>query len=113
MFMRCLLQYFVFDITGLPDREHARKIVVDDLEETILPADVLIDPANMEVEAPHDDRFQIARRMETFVNRVRDVRTAIAPSIHTLNRSAAVLRLPKSSAHEPIPHQENALSSRG
>lgn len=45
----------------------------DDLEELVLPADILLDPANGNVEAPHDPRFQIAKEMRAFVLRVGDV----------------------------------------
>lgn len=112
--MRCLLQYFVFDNTGLPDGEPAKDLLMDDLEELVLPGDILIDRANMEVEAPHDDRFQIARRMESFVNKARDVRVILTFSPHALTSlSAAVLRLPTGPAHEPFTHKEDALPSGG
>ena len=49
------------------------KFIFDDLEEMVLPADILLDPANTNVEPPHDPRFQIAREMRDFVLRVGDV----------------------------------------
>lgn len=51
------------------------KLIFDDLEELVLPADILLDPANGNVEAPHDPRFQIAKEMQGFVLRVGDVST--------------------------------------
>lgn len=49
------------------------KLVFDDLEELVLPADILVDPANGNVEAPHDPRFQMAKEMRGFVLRIGDV----------------------------------------
>ncbi|KAL8691283.1 MAG: hypothetical protein Q9218_003462 [Villophora microphyllina] len=48
------------------------KSVFDDLEELTLPANVLLDPTNDQVEAPHDARFQIAKAMREFALRVGD-----------------------------------------
>lgn len=48
-------------------------LIHDDLEQLILPADILLDPANGVVEAPHDPRFQMAKEMRGFVLRVGDV----------------------------------------
>lgn len=53
-----------------------KQFLFDDLEELVLPADVLIDPANSEIETPQDPRFQIAKRMDTFVTKAADVSTA-------------------------------------
>lgn len=49
------------------------KLIFDDLDELVLPADILIDPANENVEAPHDPRFLIANEMRGFALRVGDV----------------------------------------
>lgn len=49
------------------------KLLHDDLEELVLPADILLDPANSDIEAPHDPRFQIAKEMRGFMLRVGDV----------------------------------------
>lgn len=49
------------------------KAVHDDLEELVLPADILLDSANGDVEAPHDPRFQMAKEMRAFMLRVGDV----------------------------------------
>lgn len=49
------------------------KAVRDDLEELVLPADILLDSANGDVEAPHDPRFQMAKEMHAFMLRVGDV----------------------------------------
>ena len=50
-----------------------KQLLFDDLEEVVLPADLLVDPANGEVEAPQDPRFQILKRMDNFVTRAADV----------------------------------------
>lgn len=50
------------------------RLIFDDLAEIVLPAHFLIDPANSDVEAPQDLRFQIWKEMQSFVLRVGDVR---------------------------------------
>ena len=50
-----------------------KQLLFDDLEELVLPADVLMDPANGDVEAPQDPRFQIMKRMENFTMKAADV----------------------------------------
>lgn len=47
-----------------------KQLVLDELEETVLPGDVLVDPANGDIEAPQDPRFQIAKIMDGFVAKV-------------------------------------------
>ena len=47
-----------------------KQLLFDDLEEVVLPADILLDPINSDVEAPHDPRFQIARKMEAFLTKL-------------------------------------------
>lgn len=54
-----------------------KRLVFDDLEEMVLPADLLVDPANENVEAPQDPRFQIWKKMDSFVIRAADVGTLI------------------------------------
>jgi hypothetical protein len=44
-------------------------ILFDDLKELCNPAEELLDPRNGEVEAPQSSAFQIARRMDWFVER--------------------------------------------
>lgn len=51
-----------------------QQLLFDDLAELVLPADVLIDPANNDIEVPQDPRFQIAGRMDTFLSRAGQVR---------------------------------------
>ncbi len=53
-----------------------KQLLFDDLEEIVLPADLLVDPSNGEIEAPQDPRFQVSRRIESFINRAADVSLA-------------------------------------
>ncbi len=53
-----------------------KEFLFDDLEELVLPADILIDLANRDIEAPQDPRFQISKRMDAFVERAADVSLA-------------------------------------
>ena len=55
------------------DRRSIKRFLFDSLEEMVLPGSVLIDAANDEVEAPHDPRFQIVKKMDDFVTRTADV----------------------------------------
>lgn len=59
------------------------KLIYDDLAEIVLPADILLDPANGNVEAPHDPRFQMAKEMSGFVLRIGDVGPLLQPSTST------------------------------
>ena len=53
-----------------------KQFLFDDLEELVLPADILIDPANGDIEAPQDARFQISKMMDAFVTKAADVSLA-------------------------------------
>lgn len=46
-----------------------KQLLLDDLDEVVLPAGLLLDPTNDDVEAPQDPRFQIVRKMEGFLSR--------------------------------------------
>jgi N-alpha-acetyltransferase 35, NatC auxiliary subunit len=46
-----------------------KRLLFDDLGETCLPADILLDSRNSEIEVPSDARFQINKRMDIFVTR--------------------------------------------
>ncbi|MCJ1285332.1 hypothetical protein MMC26_004672 [Xylographa opegraphella] len=46
------------------------KFIFDDLAELVLPAEILVDMANYDVEAPQSRKFQIAKIMNVFVDRV-------------------------------------------
>lgn len=49
-----------------------KQLLYDDLEELVLPADPLLETTNGDVEAPQDPRFQMAKKMDTFVIRAAD-----------------------------------------
>ena len=64
----------LFGKTRIPQKEATERLIFEDLAELVLPAHLLLDPANAAIETPHDERFQIARRMENFIHTVRTVR---------------------------------------
>ncbi|KAI4290696.1 MAG: hypothetical protein L6R35_000003 [Caloplaca aegaea] len=72
IYVRCLLQSMIFHDMKVLGSVTITQTIHDDLEELVLPADTLLDPANGNVEAPHDPRFQIAKEMRAFVLRVGD-----------------------------------------
>ncbi|KAL8944918.1 MAG: hypothetical protein Q9216_000079 [Gyalolechia sp. 2 TL-2023] len=72
VYVRCLLQSLIFHDMKVLGNITITKLIFDDLEELVLPADILLDPANGNVEAPHAPRFQMAKEMRGFVLRVGD-----------------------------------------
>lgn len=73
VYIRCLLQSLIEDEIRNEGATSIKRFVFNDLGQIVLPANMLIDPANDLVEAPHDPRFQIARKMEAFVLRAAEV----------------------------------------
>lgn len=73
VYIRCLLQSLIFHDMKVLGTITITRLIFEDLEEMVLPADILLDPANGNVEAPHDPRFQIAKEMREFVLRIGDV----------------------------------------
>lgn len=73
IYIRCLLQSLLFHDMRVLGKITITTLIYDDLAELVLPADVLLDPANGNVEAPHDPRFQLAKKMSGFVLRIGDV----------------------------------------
>lgn len=55
------------------DRISVKGFLLDNLEEVTLPASILVDLANENVEAPQDPRFQINIKMDTLLARCADV----------------------------------------
>lgn len=76
MYIRCVLQSLIFGEMRVLGTVSVKQYLFDDFEELVLPADVLIDPANGDVEAPQDPRFQISKRMDAFVTKAADVSLA-------------------------------------
>ena len=72
-YVRCLLQSLVFSETRILGTISLKQFLLDDFEELVLPADVLVDPANDDIEAPQDPRFQISKRMDAFVMKAANV----------------------------------------
>ncbi|KAL8773941.1 MAG: hypothetical protein Q9209_001371 [Squamulea sp. 1 TL-2023] len=72
VYIRCLLQSLIFHDMKIIGKITITKLIHDDLAELVLPADVLLDSANSNVEAPHDPRFRMAKEMSGFVLRVGD-----------------------------------------
>lgn len=54
-------------------RMSIKQLLFDDLAETVLPGDLLVDMQNGDVEVPGDPRFQIAKSMDVFITRVSEV----------------------------------------
>ncbi len=69
VFIRTLLQSLLFGDMIILGRLSIRQVVDDDLAIVVLPCSQLLDPANDDVEAPHDARFAIAFQMENFRQR--------------------------------------------
>lgn len=57
-----------------------KQLLFDDLEEIVLPADVLVDATNGDVEAPQDPRFRIDKQMDMFISKSADVSFAVRKS---------------------------------
>ncbi|KAL8670100.1 MAG: hypothetical protein Q9168_005345 [Polycauliona sp. 1 TL-2023] len=72
VYIRCLLQSLIFHDMKVLGKVTITTLIYDDLAELVLPADVLLSPANGNVEAPHDPRFQMAKEMSGFVLRIGD-----------------------------------------
>ena len=54
-----------------------KELILDNLREIVLPADVLLDPSNSDVEAPQDPRFHVAKRMDNFMVTAADVSVSL------------------------------------
>lgn len=86
VYIRCLLQSLIEDEVRNEGVTSIKRFVFNDLGQIVLPANMLIDPANDLVEAPHDPRFQIARKMEAFVLRAAEFYLEIFRAL-CMNRS--------------------------
>lgn len=67
VYIRCLLQSLILGDMRVLGTISLKQYLFDDFEELVLPADILVDPANADIEAPQDPRFQISKRMDAFV----------------------------------------------
>ncbi|KAK4130310.1 Mak10-domain-containing protein, partial [Trichocladium antarcticum] len=66
VYIRTLLQNFLFQDMVILGRLSIRQLLDDDLSIVALPSSILLDPANDAVEAPHHPRHAIAHQMELF-----------------------------------------------
>lgn len=73
VYIRSLLQSLIFSEMRVLGTMSLKTLLFDDLEEIVLPADLLVDPGNDNVEAPQDPRFQILKKMDAFITRAADV----------------------------------------
>lgn len=69
VYIRTMLQSFLFKDMVILGRLSIRHVMDDDLSMVVLPCSQLLDPTNDAVEAPHDGRFAVAHQMETFRQR--------------------------------------------
>ncbi|KAI9823326.1 MAG: hypothetical protein M1832_002550 [Thelocarpon impressellum] len=69
VYVRALLQSLLFSEMKVLGRMSVKQLLFDDLAETVMPADQILDPENWDVEAPQDPRFVIAKKMDLFVMR--------------------------------------------
>ncbi|TAQ85153.1 acyltransferase [Chlorociboria aeruginascens] len=69
VYVRTLLQYYLFGDMIVLGHMSIRQLLDDDFESVVLPASILLDRNNDEVEVTHDPRFNIASRMEIFRSR--------------------------------------------
>lgn len=76
VYIRALLQSLLFGEMKILGTMSIKQLLFDDLAEIVLPADILIDPQNGEVEVSQDPRFQITKRMDIFVARAGQVSCA-------------------------------------
>lgn len=83
MYIRGLVQSLILHDTVVLNQRSIKQFLFDSLEEMVLPASMLIDTANDDVEAPQDPRFQIVGRMDTFISRTADVSYSAALVVRT------------------------------
>ncbi|KAI9647523.1 N-alpha-acetyltransferase, non-catalitic subunit [Ciborinia camelliae] len=69
VYIRTLLQYYMFADMIILGKMSIREVLDDDLASLTLPANQLLDRNNDEIEVPHDPRFHMAQRMELFRSR--------------------------------------------
>ncbi|KAG4435336.1 hypothetical protein IFR05_009190 [Cadophora sp. M221] len=69
VYVRTLLQHYVFADMTVLGAVSIRRVLDDDLATVVLPSDQLLDQLNDEIEVPHDPRHNMASRMEIFRSR--------------------------------------------
>ncbi|CAK7566588.1 MAG: N-alpha-acetyltransferase, non-catalitic subunit [Sporothrix epigloea] len=66
VYIRTLVQTFILAENIMLGEHSIRQIMDDDLAVVVLPANMILDPANDEIEAVQDPRFALAKQMEEF-----------------------------------------------
>lgn len=69
VYIRTLLQHYLFGDMIVLGTMSIRQVLDEDLSSVVLPASVLLDRNNDEIEVPSDPRFNMATRMEIFRSR--------------------------------------------
>ncbi|KAH7370528.1 amino-acid N-acetyltransferase-like protein subunit Mak10 [Rhexocercosporidium sp. MPI-PUGE-AT-0058] len=69
VYVRTLLQHYVFSDMTVLRAVSIRHVIDDDLATVVLPSNKLLDQLNDEIEVPHDPRHNMASRMEIFRSR--------------------------------------------
>ena len=91
VYMRCLLQTLIFYEMRVLGTMSIKQLIFEDLAEIVLPADILVDRTNDNVEAPQAPRFQIARKMDDYVARVGQVSNRLArPPVWSLTTRSGI-----------------------
>ena len=69
-----------------------KQFLFDDLANLVLPSSQILDPANDSIEAPSDFRFQLARQMDDFAQRMGQVNCDFLCDLakHDTKRTAAI-----------------------
>lgn len=73
VYIRGLLQSLITNYITIGGTAAVKNFIYDDLAQMVLPASLLIDPANDLVEVPHDPRFRVTRKLEAFILRAGEV----------------------------------------
>ncbi|KAL7274555.1 N-alpha-acetyltransferase, non-catalitic subunit [Rhizina undulata] len=68
-YVRSLLQSLFFKEMKILGSMSIKQLIIDDVKELCHPIYVLFDPQNEKVEAPHDPRFEITKKVDWFVER--------------------------------------------
>jgi hypothetical protein len=68
-YSRSLIQSLLLKDMKILGRMPLKCILFDDLQELAYPVKELLDPKNFDIEAPENPKFQIARRMDWFIER--------------------------------------------
>ncbi|PBP23912.1 Mak10 subunit [Diplocarpon rosae] len=69
VYVRTLLQYYIFSDMIILGKMSVRQVLDDDLGTVVLPANKLLDQLNDEIEVTHDPRHKMASQMELFRSR--------------------------------------------